>query len=366
MIFIMAKALAPNYGAAIAFRFLSALFAAAPMTVLGGTIGDIWTAEQIPFGLPFTTFTAYAGPILGPVIAAYTPEIGFAWADWISMILIGAALAIVILGFPETYSPLLLEWRAKHLRELTGDSRYRAVHASGSLRSRLLINVSRPFTMAWTEPIILVFSFYLILLYFVLFAFLNGYPYIFQYPYGLSTSLTYIIFAAMIPGVGVAVAEIPIMWHFTKKATAKARAVGQTMPPEVALYWAMAGSSVLMPISLFWMAWTCYSSISIWSPIVASGLFGYCLVCIFTTSYMYVISVYQDYAASALGFMTFSRYLISGALSPASLKMYDSIGPHWSLTIVAIVSLFMAPVPFVLYKYGHKIRAMSKNAQNKG
>ena len=39
MLFIMAKALAPSYGAAIAFRFLCALFAAAPMTVAGGTIG---------------------------------------------------------------------------------------------------------------------------------------------------------------------------------------------------------------------------------------------------------------------------------------------------------------------------------------
>lgn len=78
MLFIMAKALAPNYGAAIAFRFLCALFAAAPMTVAGGTIGDVWQPHQIPFGLPFATFCAYSGPIMGPVVGAYTPEIGFA------------------------------------------------------------------------------------------------------------------------------------------------------------------------------------------------------------------------------------------------------------------------------------------------
>lgn len=98
---------------------------------------------------------------------------------------------------------------------------------------------------------------------------------------------------------------------------------------------------------------------------MASGVFGYALVCIFTTSYMYIIFVYLQYAASALGFMTFSRYVISGALSPASIVMYDNLGPHISLTIVAIVATVMAPVPFILYKYGHKIRAMSKNVQNK-
>jgi hypothetical protein len=80
---------------------------------------------------------------------------------------------------------------------------------------------------------------------------------------------------------------------------------------------------------------------------------------------MYTIFVYLKFAASALGFMTFSRYVVSGALSPASVKMYENIGPNWSLTIVGIVGTIMAPVPFVLYKYGHKVRAMSKNVQNK-
>lgn len=59
MLFIMAKALAPNYGAAIAFRFLNGLFAAAPMTVMGGTVGDVFLSDQLGFGLPFTTFAGY-------------------------------------------------------------------------------------------------------------------------------------------------------------------------------------------------------------------------------------------------------------------------------------------------------------------
>lgn len=80
---------------------------------------------------------------------------------------------------------------------------------------------------------------------------------------------------------------------------------------------------------------------------------------------MYVIFVYLQYAASALGFMTFTRYIVSGALSPASVKMYETLGPHKALTISAAVATVMAPIPFLLYKYGHKVRAMSKNAQNK-
>ena len=259
MLFIMAKALAPNYGAAIAFRFLCALFAAAPMTVAGGTIGDVWQPHQIPFGLPFATFCAYSGPIIGPVVGAYTPEIGFAWADWISMLVMGATIIFVLLAQPETYSPLLLEWRAKHLRDLTGDSRYRTEYASvSSLGPRLLTNLYRPFVMIWSEPIILVFTFYLILLYFVLFTFLSGYEAIFTRPYGISTSFTYILWVAMLPGVFIAGAMIPYVYHLTKKSASKSKAEGKPLQPEVSLYWAMAGASILMPISLFWMAWTCY------------------------------------------------------------------------------------------------------------
>lgn len=263
MLFVMAKALAPNYGAALAFRFICALFAASPMTVTGGTIGDIWTPIQLPFGLPFFTFTAYSGPILGPVIGAYTPEIGFAWADWISLILVGAVLVFILLFQPETYSPVLLERRAKYLRELTGDNRYQTTHISASsFGTRLLTNLYRPFTMIWTEPIIIVFSFYLTLLYFVLFTFLNGYPYIFTRVYDITTSITFIIFSAMMPGILVALAMIPYLYSLSKKAAAKAAAVGQPLQPEVSLYWAMAGASILLPISLFWMAWTCYVSVT--------------------------------------------------------------------------------------------------------
>ncbi|KAJ5129549.1 Major facilitator superfamily domain general substrate transporter [Penicillium bovifimosum] len=247
------------------------------------------------------------------------------------MIIAGVALVVIMVAQP---SPVLLEWRAKHLRELTGDIRYRAAHVSTSANSlgpRLLTNVSQPFVMIWTEPIILIFSFYLVLLYFVLFTFLNGHPFIFANVYGISTSLTFVIFVAMIPGVIVALAMIAPLYSMTKKAATQAEAEGQALQPEVSLYWAMAGASIMMPVSLFWMAWTCYA----------------------------------DYAASALRFMTFARYVVADALSPASVKMYENICPHWSVTIVAVLATLMASVPYALYKYGHNVRTMSKNAVNK-
>ncbi|KAI0116095.1 MFS general substrate transporter [Hypoxylon sp. NC0597] len=367
IIFIMAKALAPNYGAALVFRFLTAFFGSTPLTCAGGTIADIWGPLEFTFALPFTTITSYAAPFLGPVIGAYLPGIGFRWADWIALLISAAVLIVIILFQPETYGPLLLEWKAHHLRELTGDNRYQVdIHASANtLGRRLLVSVYRPFQMTYTEPIILLFSFYLIILYIVLFTFLNGYPYIFTETYGISKSLTYVLWVAMLVGDSVALPLIPIVYGWTKKAAANAAAKGEPLPPEVCMYWAMMGGSILLPISLFWMGWTCYPHISIWSPIIGSFVFGYGFVTVFSTTYLYICFIYTIYSASALTFMTFSRYIIAGALLPASIPMYEHLGPHFTLTLLGALMAVMAPVPFLLYRYGHKIRAMSKNVQVK-
>jgi hypothetical protein len=47
----------------------------------------------------------------------------------------------------------------------------------------------------------------------------------------------------------------------------------------------MLGGSIAIPVSLFWMAWTSRPDISIWSPLGASVLFGYGILCIFITRY---------------------------------------------------------------------------------
>ncbi|KAK0637392.1 major facilitator superfamily domain-containing protein [Bombardia bombarda] len=357
MLFIMAKALAPNFGAAIIFRFLTGFFGSTPMTAAGGSVADLWSPLELIFVVPVGAMTSYAGPIVGPIIGAYLP--GFRWADWVSLIIAGAVLAYVVIFQPETYRPVLLEWRAKHLRDLTGDSRYRVdEHATThTLAKRLLVNLYRPFLMTATEPIILIFTFYLTIVYFVLFTFLNGFPFIFQQTYGISVPLTFIIFVALLVGDLAALPLVPIIYGWAKKAAAAG-----TLTPEICLWYGMLGGSILLPISLWWLAWTCYSDISIWVPIVGSALFGYGLVTIFATTFLYTVYVYGIHSASALAFMTSVRYIIAGALIPASVPMYQNLGPHLALTIPAVLATIMAPVPFILYKYGAKIRGMSKNA----
>lgn len=87
----------------------------------------------------------------------------------------GVILIIVLLFLPETFPPILLKWKAKHLRDLTGDERYR-----GSIEVRqetfpvrLRRSLYRPFLLTFREPIVILVALYLTVIYIVLFTFLG-------------------------------------------------------------------------------------------------------------------------------------------------------------------------------------------------
>lgn len=43
----------------------------------------------------------------------------------------------------------------------------------------------------------------------------------------------------------------------------------------------------------------------------------------------------------------------------AGEDMYDALGLGWGNSLLAFIALVLMPVPFVIFKYGHRIRAMA-------
>ena len=67
-------------------------------------------------------------------------------------------------------------------------------------------------------------------------------------------------------------------------------------------------------------------------------------------------------AASAIAANTFLRSL-AGAVFPLFAQyMYAGIGVNWSGTLLGCVAALLAPIPFVFWKYGARIRQKSKFA----
>lgn len=259
LIFVTASAVAPNLGAHLTFRFIAGFFGASPLTCAGGSISDMWSSQEKTYAFPLFAIFGFGGSVLGPVIVSYAVSLGsWRWAEWIILILSSAVLGMITLLQPETYPPLILMWKAKHLRLQTGDDRFKAeaeiAHPSPLKQLRVALTRSLHFT---TEPITLVLTLYLTTLYIVLFTFLVGYPRIFEDVYGISQGLTSVLFTGLFVGVLFAWAPVPWIYKQTKESISQDEFV-----PEIRLWFAMLGAPAL-PISLFWMAWTDYVSSSV-------------------------------------------------------------------------------------------------------
>ncbi|KAK2598914.1 hypothetical protein QQS21_005656 [Conoideocrella luteorostrata] len=364
MIWIMASALAPNIGSQITFRLLAGCCASAPLVCAGGTIADMFDRTEKTWTFPLFAIISFTGPSLGPVIAAFigpSDVLSWRWAEWIMLSAGALVLGVVLLFMRETYAPTLLEWKATHYRNITGDNRFRAEHeiTEMTLLSRLKQSMTRPFVML-TEPIIVVMTSYITVIYVVLFTFLVGWPQIFEFTYDISQGLSNTIFVAISLGTLSNFFLLPIIYRNT---THWARQhAHEPFKPEIRLWWGTYGASVAIPVSLFWLGWTNYSSISIWSAIFAVWLFGYGTAGIFICIYMYIIDSYETYSASALTFVALTRYVVAGGMTVVGIPFYENVGTHFTLTILGCIAAVLVPVPYVLSYRGHFLRHRSKYA----
>ncbi|KAF5866832.1 hypothetical protein ETB97_008636 [Aspergillus alliaceus] len=250
-----------------------------------------------------------------------------------------------------------------HLRRVTGDDRYRTQieFRQASLSARLMLAMYRPVVMLVQESIIFLFSLYLTVAYIIIFTSFTGYEFMYKDIYDFSQGETALCFLGLAIGLLCCAFLIPHNAKLHARDVSRAKTVDPhgKAPPESRLYWAMIGAPTL-PTSMFWMAWTARSDISFWSPLSASVVTGFGMLCVFTTCYQYLIDTYEAYAASALSCLTLMRYLVSGAMIEVSIPFYKNLGVPHTLTILGCINAVLVPVPYVSYRYGPWIRKRSK------
>lgn len=209
------------------------------------------------------------GPIFGPVVGGFigqSSRVSWRWTEWITLIISGLILFLVLLFQPETFSPILLKWKASHLRAITGDDRFVAeveIRADPFWK-RLTTALYRPFLLTIREPIVILFALYLTVVYIILFTFLDGYAYVFGETYGFSEGIIGLAFLGIAIGLCFASVLVPLIYHWAKRDLRTLQEIegpAAKLPPEKRLWFAMFGAPAV-PISLFWMGWTNYASIS--------------------------------------------------------------------------------------------------------
>ncbi|KAF7192809.1 putative efflux pump kojT [Pseudocercospora fuligena] len=394
--FTLGSALSRNFGSELVTRFLGGLCASPTLSVYGGTLADLFSDEERKARWPLFALSPLLGPVLAPLVGGWIHDAGtdWRWTLWIGLAFGGAAFLLALVVLPETFSPILLFWKAKHLRKMTGNEAYVAPIEKGkALGKRLRTNLTRPATFFTTEAIVIFLGAYLVLIFVINFSFLSGLDFIFTMNYDLSPGITALAFVSIAVGVLIDVSVTPLYNRLANRvhrrqcrAFVKRKEVNtstsdlesvasntadhtaavetlQDIPPELSLLRA-AIAAPFLPTSLFWLGWTNYASINPASGYVATVFFGYALSAIFISSYQYIISSYETYSSSALASITMARYIVSAGMVVATRPMYKGIGVHWTMTILGTLALLLVPVPWMLLRYGHHVRAKSKFASS--
>jgi hypothetical protein len=130
------------------------------------------------------------------------------------------------------------------------------------------------------------------------------------------------------------------------------------VPPE-AMVSVVCIASLLIPIGELVFAWTCTPNVHWIVPIIAGLPFGAGNTACFIYASNYLVHSYGIYAASALAGNSVLRSILGGTLPLAGPKLYESLGPHWAGTLLALLEFVLVPIPFIFYRYGDRIRKKS-------
>jgi multidrug resistance protein len=183
VLFTIPGAVAQNIGTLLVTRFLAGVAFSAPMSLVGGTLVDLWKNEER--GVPMAAFSAapFIGPGVGPLVGGFLSEAGgWRWLYWIQLILSGCVWILITFTVPETYTPKLLANRAKKLRKETGDAKF-VTEQDLDVRpftQRLSLFLLRPFQLLFQELIVFFISLYMSVLYGLLYMFFVAYPIVYQ------------------------------------------------------------------------------------------------------------------------------------------------------------------------------------------
>ncbi|GAO13646.1 uncharacterized protein UV8b_01730 [Ustilaginoidea virens] len=343
-------------------RFFAGAFGSSPLTNAGGTIADMFEADQRGVATALFASAPFLGPALGPIAGGFLGmTAGWRWVMALLAIFCGFILILGALLVPETYAPVLLRKRAARLSQLTGKHYVSKIdHDRGrvTLAESFKTALSRPWVLLFREPIVLLLSVYMAIIYGTLYMLFAAFPIVYQQHRGWNEGVGGLAFLGITGGMMGAIAyTIPSNNRYI--ATQKRH--GGNAPPEARLRPALLGS-VTLPIGLFWFAWTNSASVDWIVSILAGVPFGFGMVLVFLSIMNYLIDAYTVFAASVLAANSVLRSLFGAAFPLFTTYMYGNLGIHWASSIPAFLALACVPFPFLFYKYGAAIRSRCKFA----
>ena len=265
----------------------------------------------------------------------------------------GVLTVVCFVFFRETHTPTLLKQKAKQLRKNTRDSNVRTRLNLGQSPSQLFKTaIVRPTKMLIFSPIVFILALHVSTFYSYLYFLFTTFTPVFEDQYGFSTGAAGLAYLGL--GVGLVLGVVAV-GAVSDKHTKKQTARGENAEPEDRLP-PVALGGILVPVGFFWYGWSTESHVHWIVPIIGTALIGFGATLAFLPVQIYLIDVFTIYAASAIATNTVVRNLFGATLPLASRQLYVTLGLGWGNSLLAFIALAFSPVPFLLIRYGKRIR----------
>lgn len=305
---------------------------------------------------------------------------GFRDVFWALLGICGGFWIILVLTLRETRHDTILARRSRS--DSSGyssppKSRLQRIKAAASHLVQKALQ--RPFVFLFTEAIVQFSALYNGYLYGLSFLFNSAFVIVFgPAGHGFGTIDTGLCFLGICTGITIgpitnAIFQEPHYQRAVRKNDGKNIPEGRVMMGKVA--------AVTFPVSLFWFAWTSYAGIHWIVPVLASALWGWSFYTLILMTYTYTEDSYkarllpfpplthisfrrqsntpQTFSASALAGIGLIRNLAGAGFPLFGTQMYHRLGNQGATSLLAGLAVLMVPIPFVLEKYGKRLRLRS-------
>lgn len=340
-------------------RFFAGMFASPNINNASATILDYCAARHrgvslgIYYSLP--SFSASLAPLVGGFIVQGTD---WRWTQWVSVIAT-VGCWVPVLFTRETYKKVVLRRRA--IRMGMSDRLSQQSSLGRALRYFVTTLIQRPVHMLFTEPIVTMVSLYNGLIFGLLYTFVISVPWIFRHYYGFghtSESLSYLGVT-----IGTLLSSLPFIFidimFYQRRLRQWQCTQNEPLPPEHRLVPAIVGS-FLLPASLFIAGWTAEYQAHWIIPIIFQGAAMLSSLLVYAGANLFMLDAYGPlYGASASSAMMLTRYSLSFAFPMFALQMFETLGAGWATSVLGFLTLAMAPIPWVFWVYGERVRRRS-------
>lgn len=312
-------------------------------------IGDMFPSEQRGSAMSVVMFAPLLGGAIGPAISgAITETLGWRRTMWLAIALSTLAEILFLTCFRETYKVKVL---AKQGFPIEDDPESSASTEDMSL----LACITRPVKVFYSSFVLQILSLYGALAFTWFYVMATTLPDILRYQYKFTPAMVGSAFLSFSVGsiIGLIICNFLLDRIYTKLAVGSAKSTPENRLP------LMLVSSVALPFVVALYGWVPQLDLPVPIMLLTVVLFGIFVIMSMVPLMAYVVDAFSLFSASAITALLITRCLMGTFLPLITAPLNDKIGYGLGFTVLSAFCIVLAPIPFLVWRYGAQRRQKS-------